>query len=85
MPFAAGGGVDTLARLIGSKLAESFGQAVVIENRPGAGGNLGADVLAKSAPDGYTVLQPLNGIASARRSTRQLPFDGEGFRRGHRW
>jgi len=75
VPFAAGGAVDTLARLIGTKLAEGFGQPVVIENRAGAGGNLAPDVLAKSAPDGYTVLQTTNGIAISPSLYKSLPFD----------
>src|SRR5262245_45405446 len=75
VPFAAGGAVDTLARLIGTKLAESFGQPVVIENRAGAGGNLAPDVLAKSPPDGYTVLQTTNGIAISPSLYKSLPFD----------
>src|SRR2546426_6650039 len=53
VPFAAGGAVDVLARLLGSKLSESIGQPVLVENRPGVGGNLGADAVAKSPPDGY--------------------------------
>ena len=56
VPFAAGGAVDTLARLLGNKLTEQFGQPVVVENRAGAGGNLAPDALAKAAPDGYTIL-----------------------------
>src|SRR5574342_307634 len=56
VPFPAGGGSDTMGRAIGQKLAERFGQSVVIENRPGAGGSIGADVVAKAAPDGYTIL-----------------------------
>jgi tripartite-type tricarboxylate transporter receptor subunit TctC len=63
VPFAAGGAVDTLARLVGQKLSEEIGQPVIIENRAGAGGNLASDVVAKSPPDGYTVLQTVNGIA----------------------
>jgi tripartite-type tricarboxylate transporter receptor subunit TctC len=54
--FAAGGGVDITARLIGQWLSERLGQSFVIENRPGAGGNLGTEVVARSAPDGYTLL-----------------------------
>jgi tripartite-type tricarboxylate transporter receptor subunit TctC len=56
VPFPAGGGSDTMGRAIGQKLAERMGQGVVIENRPGAGGSIGADVVAKAAPDGYTIL-----------------------------
>jgi tripartite-type tricarboxylate transporter receptor subunit TctC len=77
VPFAAGGAVDTLARLVGQKLSESFGQPVIIENRPGAGGNLASDVLAKSPPDGYTVLQTVNGIAISPSLYKVLPFDSQ--------
>jgi tripartite-type tricarboxylate transporter receptor subunit TctC len=56
VPFAAGGTSDTLARGIGQKLSESWGQSVIVDNRPGADGNVGADAVAKSAPDGYTLL-----------------------------
>lgn len=56
VPFPAGGGSDTIGRAIGQKLAERLGQPIVVENRPGAGGSIGADVVAKSAPDGYTIL-----------------------------
>ncbi len=75
VPFAAGGAVDTLARLLGLKLSEAVGQSVIIENRAGAGGNLASDVLAKSAPDGYTVLQTVNGIAISPSLYKTLPFD----------
>ena len=75
VPFAAGGAVDTLARLIALKLSETLGQSVIIENRAGAGGNLASDVLAKSAPDGYTVLQTVNGIAISPSLYKTLPFD----------
>jgi tripartite-type tricarboxylate transporter receptor subunit TctC len=53
--FPAGGTIDTLGRIIAQKLTEAWGQNVVIENRPGAGGNIGAAAAAKSAPDGYTL------------------------------
>jgi tripartite-type tricarboxylate transporter receptor subunit TctC len=75
VPFAAGGAVDTLARLIGLKLSESLGQAVIIENRPGAGGNLAPDALVKSPPDGYTILQTTNGLAISPSLYKTLPFD----------
>src|SRR3982751_5585134 len=54
--FAPGGINDILARIVGQKLNESWGRPVVVDNRPGAGGNLGADLVAKSTPDGYTIL-----------------------------
>jgi len=56
VPFAAGGPSDVVARIIGQKLTEAWGQAVVIDNRPGAGGNIGTDLVAKAVPDGYTLL-----------------------------
>lgn len=56
VPYPAGGPLDTVARLLGAKLAESMKQPVVVDNKPGAGGNIGAEYVAKSAPDGYTIL-----------------------------
>jgi tripartite-type tricarboxylate transporter receptor subunit TctC len=75
VPFAAGGSVDALARVIGQQLSETFSQPIVVENRPGAGGNIGSDVVAKAAPDGYTILQNTVGLAIAPAIFRTLPFD----------
>jgi tripartite-type tricarboxylate transporter receptor subunit TctC len=56
VPYTAGGGTDTVGRAISQRLSEKWGQPVVVENRPGAGTSLGADMVAKAAPDGYTLL-----------------------------
>jgi len=65
VPFAAGGATDVVARLLAQKLNEAWGQGVVVEDRPGAGGNIGADVVAKSTPDGYTLLMASGSIVTA--------------------
>lgn len=56
VPFPPGGGTDILARVVGQKMSETLGQPVIVENKPGAGGNIGVDLAAKSAPDGYTIV-----------------------------
>ena len=68
--YAAGGGADALARVLAPKLAESLGQAVTVDNRPGAGGTLAGGLLAKSAPDGYTLLCAAASLASAATLNR---------------
>jgi tripartite-type tricarboxylate transporter receptor subunit TctC len=75
VPYAAGGGVSVLAQIIGAKLQDLTKQPVVINNRPGAGGNLGADTVAKSPPDGYTILLHTSALASAPALYNALPFD----------
>src|SRR5262249_29585550 len=75
VPFVAGGAVDMLARMVGAKLSESLGQPVIVEDRPGAGGSVAADAVAKSPPDGYTILQNTNGQAISPAIYRSLPFD----------
>ncbi len=75
VPFPAGGAVDTVARLVGQKLSLVWGQQVLVENRVGAGGNIGADAVAKAAPDGYTLLITTNGIAISPSLYKKLPFD----------
>jgi tripartite-type tricarboxylate transporter receptor subunit TctC len=75
VPYAPGGGVSILAQIIGTKMQEIVKQPVVIDNRPGAGGNVGADAVAKAAPDGYTILLHTSAMASASALYSKLPFD----------
>jgi tripartite-type tricarboxylate transporter receptor subunit TctC len=76
VPYAAGGTSDILARQIGPKLTEAWGQPVVVENKTGANGNVGADFVAKSAPDGYTLLiTDLGGLVISASVYPQLPFN----------
>ena len=76
VPFAAGQGADVAARLIAQKLGDDLGQTLVIDNRPGAGGNIGAQAAAKSTPDGYTLLVGSNGTHAANPALyASLPFD----------
>jgi tripartite-type tricarboxylate transporter receptor subunit TctC len=76
VPQAAGGGTDTFARAIGQKLSERWGQSVVIENKAGAGGVVGTDFVAKSSPDGYTLLVTYEGSQAINQSLyEKLPFD----------
>src|SRR3954468_6691488 len=74
--FTPGGPSDILARALGAKLTETLGRPVVVENRPGAGGNLAAEAVAKSAPDGHTSLLGNNSILATNQSLyRNLPYD----------
>ncbi len=76
VPFAPGGTTDILARAIAPELSRVFGQSFVVDNRPGAGGNLGADIVAKSAPDGYTFLMGTVGTHGINKSLySKMPFD----------
>ena len=77
VPFPAGGTSDVLARLIGQKMTESWGQAVVVENKPGSSGNLGADAVAKSAADGYTLVLMDVGNLVISPALFKLPFSVE--------
>ena len=75
VPFSAGGSTDVVGRMIGQKLAVVWGQPVLIENRGGAGGNLGADVVAKSSPDGYTLLLASGSITINPHIYKRMAFD----------
>jgi tripartite-type tricarboxylate transporter receptor subunit TctC len=73
--FPAGGGIDSVTRLLGPKLSDALGQQMVIDNRAGASGNIGTDYVAKSAPDGYTVLMAYASHASNAALFDKLPYD----------
>ena len=75
VPLAPGGGTDNLTRIIVPRLIELLGQQVVVENRPGAGGQIGTDFVAKAAPDGYTILNVESSFASNPSLFRKLPYD----------
>ena len=78
VPQTPGGASDALARIVGQKLSEKWGQPVVIENRAGAGGNIGMDVVAKAPGDGYTLLMSNVGSHAINVSIyKRLPFDPE--------
>ena len=75
IPFAAGGATDVPGRILGQKLSEAFGQQVVIDNRPGAGSTLGAELVAKAAADGYTVLLTGSAHVMSAALYSKLPYD----------
>ena len=75
VPFTPGGGNDISARFIAQQLTQIFGQQVVVENRPGAGSTVGTDMVAKSAPDGYTLMVIHNAIAINQTLYPKLPYD----------
>jgi len=78
VPFTPGGSTDITARLIGNRLQEVWGQSVVVENKPGAGGNIAADMAAHSDPDGYTILISGPGMATNKFLYPQLSYDPVG-------
>jgi tripartite-type tricarboxylate transporter receptor subunit TctC len=76
VPFSAGGATDIVTRLVSQKLGEIWGQQVVVDNRAGAGGNIGGELTAKSAPDGYTLFMTSGSIVTANQHIyRKMPFD----------
>jgi tripartite-type tricarboxylate transporter receptor subunit TctC len=75
VPFTPGTGMDTIARAVGPKLSERLGQPVVVENRPGASGNIGAEQVARANPDGYTLLVGANTMLIAANLYKSVPFD----------
>src|SRR5213083_1506926 len=78
VPFPPGGPADALARIVGEKIGASMGKPVVVDNRPGAGGNIGMEIGAKAAPDGYTlVLAPAGNLTVNPSLYRVVPYDVE--------
>ena len=78
VPFAVGGIADTFARVIAQKVQEAWGQPVVVENKPGAGGNIGADLVAKSPPDGYTLVMGSIGTHAVNpHLVKNMPYDAQ--------
>ncbi len=76
VPFSAGGPTDAMARDLAQRMSKELGQSIIVENRPGAGGNIGAEIAAKSAPDGYTLLFASNGPLAGNSSLyRNLGYD----------
>lgn len=76
VPFAPGGSTDVVARILGAELKNELGQAVIVENKPGAGGNIGGDAAAKAAPDGYTILMAAAGPTVINPSLySKMPYD----------
>jgi tripartite-type tricarboxylate transporter receptor subunit TctC len=74
VPFAPGGGTDIIARVMAQKLSEAFGQSVIVDNRGGAGGTIGAEIAAKSTPDGYTMIM-VSGSYAVNAGLYKLPYD----------
>jgi tripartite-type tricarboxylate transporter receptor subunit TctC len=75
VPYTPGTGMDIIARTVGPKLSERLGQPVIVENKAGAGGNIGAESVAKSAPDGYTLMVTANTLLIASNLYRSVPFN----------
>ena len=75
VPYSAGGTGDNIGRLVGNKLTELLGQTVVIDNKPGAGGNIGAEATVRSAADGYTIVMASTNLASNPSLQKKLSFD----------
>lgn len=75
VPYPAGGATDTLARMVATKMQEAWGQTVIVDNKPGASGTIGNDLVAKSAPDGYTALLAITAIVQVPALMPNLPYD----------
>jgi tripartite-type tricarboxylate transporter receptor subunit TctC len=77
VPYAPGGGVDNLTRVVAERLGRRLQQAIIVDNKPGADGAIGADAAAKSAPDGYTLFMATSSVAAKKSLVKKLPYDAE--------
>lgn len=78
VPFAPGGATDIVTRIVAQKLTETWGQTIVVDNRAGAGGNIGGELAAKANPDGYTLFMPSGSVVTANQHIyRKMPFNAE--------
>jgi len=75
VPYPAGGGTDIMARILATQLAQNWGQPVLVDNKPGASGMLGNDIVAKAAPDGYTVLVSITAMIQSPALYAKVPYD----------
>lgn len=75
VPFPPGGAMDTISRTLGEAMSQDLGQAIVVENRPGAGGNIGVQAVSRAKPDGYTIMVVANGMAVNPSLYKQLSYD----------
>src|SRR3954470_24362210 len=75
VPFTPGGGIDAIGRIIGARLSEMWGQQVVVENKPGAGGNIASEMVARSAPDGHTLYITAGGLAVNKYLYPSINYD----------
>src|SRR3989440_12416401 len=75
VPFSPGTGIDILARVIAPKLSEKWGQPVVVENKAGASGNIGTDLVPKAPPDGHTLMVPVNTFTLTPSLIKNTPYD----------
>lgn len=85
VPFPPGGLIDNMARLVGTRLSQELGQPVVIDNKPGAGGNVGAAEAARAPADGYTLLMASPALTISQPSTRTCPTNPHNLRRLRCW
>jgi len=78
VPFSPGGATDIVTRILAQKLTEAWRQTIVVDNRAGAGGNIGAELAAKAAPDGYTLFMPSGSVMTANQHIyKKIPFNAE--------